>query len=183
MFYALRKLITLAACAFWGMTCQYLYHHPDAVPTFGGNYVNRKEQERIKLEDAHKYQGNLYGTVVSVLDARALEIEDSANRRFSIALAGLFVPVWHEMPGRGNLTDSVKGQRVKVSIVSMTTPESGLGVVYVGNDCLNVEQVRSGEAGIHVLASERLPSQLRDELAKASLQSRAAKAGMWQPPE
>lgn len=122
------------------------------------------------------YQDTLTGTAVKIADGDTFTLLDSNNKQTKIRLHGI------DCPERGQdfgtvaakfLGDRLKGQTVKVKVMSTDRYGRAVGVVYVNGEDINLMMLKAGLAWHYKVYDKSI------EYAQAEKEAKSKKLGLW----
>lgn len=124
----------------------------------------------------------LVGEVVAVADGDTFTVLDASKNQYKVRLAGIDAPEKRQAFGeqsRQNLASLVFRRQVVVEWQKTDRYGRIVGKVRVGTVTVDLEQVRVGLAWHYkAYANEQSPAD-RDEYAKAEVEARRARRGLW----
>lgn len=126
--------------------------------------------------------GTLTGRVVRVTDGNTLVVADANYAQHRIRLLGIAAPAREQAYGaksRERLFIAVAGKFVVVEYDRLDRYERILGKVLLGNQDMNLEQIKAGLA-MHAMKHLNYQSKVdREKYAAAELDARRNKRGFW----
>ena len=128
----------------------------------------------------------IHGRVVSLSDGDTITILDKANVQYKIRLSGIDAPERKQAFGtksRQHLAQVVFGKEVAVEWHKVDRYKRLLGKVIVNGVDANLEQVRAGLAWHYKYYQREQSPHDRDAYAKAEVEARIARRGLWQDAE
>lgn len=125
------------------------------------------------------------GKVVRVADGDTITVLDKENKQHRIRFQGIDAPESKQAFGQKSkqgLSDLVFGKQVTVIYSKMDKYRRVVGKVMLDGKDVNIEQIKAGLAWHYKKYEEEQPPEDRVSYAKAELEARAAKRGLWQEP-
>lgn len=132
----------------------------------------------------------IHGKVVAVLDGDTITVLDAEHVQHKIRLAGIDAPEKSQPYGqrsKQSLSDLVFSRQVDVHSEKRDRYGREIGKVMLGDDDVNLEQVRRGMAWFYRQYQQELSTEDRERYGAAEQQAQTAKVGLWggslpQPP-
>jgi len=127
----------------------------------------------------------LTGRVVRVTDGDTIVILDSDNNQHKIRLTGIDAPERKQAFGsksKEHLSDSVAGKFVVVEYNKRDRYQRILGKVLLGDEDLNLEQIKAGLAWHYKKYQNEQTPVDREIYSISEIEAREAKHGLWYDP-
>jgi endonuclease YncB( thermonuclease family) len=125
---------------------------------------------------------SLTGRVVRVTDGDTIVVLDANNAQHKIRLQGIDAPERGQAYGtqsKAHLSDSVAGTFVVVEYDKRDRYERILGKVLLGNQDMNLEQIKAGLAWHYKKYQDEQSTSDREKYSDAELDAMANKRGLW----
>lgn len=124
-------------------------------------------------------------TVIAVKDGDTILAKDTDGKQWTVRLSGIDAPELAQAFGadsRNSLSDLVNQRKITVSTTKTDKYGRTVGSVRIGDQDINLEQVRRGLAWHYTAYQAEQSKADQAAYANAERQARAAKAGLWSAP-
>jgi endonuclease YncB( thermonuclease family)/methylphosphotriester-DNA--protein-cysteine methyltransferase len=125
------------------------------------------------------------GQVVNVHDGDTITVLDKDGKKFHIRLQGIDAPELKQARGaesQANLSRMVMGKQVTIVWTKVDKYRRTVGTIMLNGKDINIEQVKAGMAWHFKKYADEQDPQDRVTYAKAEVDARAARLGLWQDP-